>query len=240
MNDKEVISMYTLENKSPYEIATYFNTYPLKIRRILIKNNVQLRDKSEAQKNALERGVATVPTKGKKRSKEDRLKISESLKSHWDAMSEEDYEKHVEQSKIRWNNMSEKEKQAMSQAAIKAIQTAGKEGSRLEKFLMTELTRAGFVVEFHKKNLIPNQNLEIDMYFPELRTIIEVDGPSHFLPIWGEEKLQKQIKADEQKTGLILSKGLAIIRIKSLSDSVPLSSQEKLKNRLIELSLIHI
>jgi very-short-patch-repair endonuclease len=67
------------------------------------------------------------------------------------------------------------------------------------------------------------------MYVPSLKTIIEIDGPSHFLPIWGEEKLQKQIKADFHKTGLILSKGMIIIRIKHLSDSLCLADKEKLR-----------
>ena len=67
------------------------------------------------------------------------------------------------------------------------------------------------------------------MYIPSIKTIIEVDGPSHFLPIWGNEKLQKQIKADTQKTGLILSKGMVIVRIKNLSDSVCLADKEKLR-----------
>jgi very-short-patch-repair endonuclease len=107
--------------------------------------------------------------------------------------------------------------------------------SEYEKFIRNELSQYGYKVESHKKNLIPNYNLEIDMYFPEVKAIIEIDGPSHFLPIWGEEKLKKQIKADADKTGLILSRGLAIIRVKNLSDSLSLASQENLKTRLINI-----
>jgi very-short-patch-repair endonuclease len=55
------------------------------------------------------------------------------------------------------------------------------------------------------------------------------------MPIWGEDKLKKQIKADSHKTGLILSKGFAIIRVKSLADSISLSSREELKDNLINL-----
>ncbi len=66
------------------------------------------------------------------------------------------------------------------------------------------------------------------MYLPEIGTIIEVDGPSHFLPIWGPEKLQKQIKSDSHKTGLILSKGFVIIRVKSVGNFISLSNKEKL------------
>jgi len=47
---------------------------------------------------------------------------------------------------------------------------------------------------------------------------IEVDGPSHFLPVWGDEVLAKNIKYDQKKTGLILGKGLKLIRIKQTHD----------------------
>jgi very-short-patch-repair endonuclease len=235
MNEQEIISMYRDQSKSTYEIAEHFKTYPNKIRRILIKHGVDIKDKSAAQKNAIKNGKATIPTQGKARSKEEKLKISKSLQKRWQNMTEEEYKKHVDRAKKRWSNMSKAEKLKMSELAIKAIQKAGKDGSKLEKFLREEISRHGYTVQAHKKNLIPNENLEIDMYFPELKAIIEVDGPSHFLPIWGEEKLRKQIKADSHKTGLILSKGFAIIRVKSLHDSVSLHSKEELKNKLINI-----
>ena len=234
-DQQKIINLYVNDKKSTYEIAEILNTYPNKIRRILIKNGIQLKDKSEAQKNALSKGVAIIPTKGKKRSKVEKLKISSALKNHWDNISQEEYDDFVQKAKARWSELTEQEKEIMTSSAIKAIQIAGKEGSKLEKFLLSELTKAGYRIEFHKKGLIPNHNLEIDLYFPELRAIIEVDGPSHFLPIWGEEKLQKQIKADQQKSGLILGKGFIIIRIKNLSDSIALSTQENLKNQLIDI-----
>ena len=235
MNEKKVVLLYTKEQKSTYEIADHFKTYPNKIRRILIKHGVELKSKSDAQKNALKKGVSKIPTAGLKRTKEERLKISKSLQERWEKISQKDYDEHVKKAKDRWSKMSDVDKKNMTSAAIQAIQKAGKEGSKLEKFLKYELTKSGFTIEIHKKNLIPNENLEIDMYFPEIRAIVEIDGPSHFLPIWGEDKLQKQIKADENKTGLILSKGLAIIRVKNLSDSISLANKENLKNRLVEI-----
>lgn len=235
MNIKKIIDMYVEQNKSTYEIAMEFNTYPNKIRRLLIKNGVELKDKSEAQKNAIQSGKSIHPTLGKQRSTQEKLKISNGIKKYWEDMDDKTYETKVKQAKRRWENMAESEKTKMLDAAIKAIQIAGKEGSKLEKYLYQEITGAGYRVDFHKKYLIQNENLEIDMYIPELKTIIEVDGPSHFLPIWGEEKLQKQIKADNNKSGLILSKGLAIIRIKNLSDSVCLVDKEKLKVDLLKI-----
>jgi len=201
----------------------------------LIKHGIDIKSKSDAQKNALSRGVAKIPTQGTKRSKEEKLKISSGLVKRWENMSEEEYSKCVEQARDRWYNLTDEQKKNMSASATKAIQKAGKEGSKLEKFLKNELSRLGFVIEIHKKNLLTNENLEIDMYFPEIKTIVEIDGPSHFLPIWGEEKLQKQIKADENKTGLILSKGFAIIRVRHMSDSMSLAAKESLKNRLLQM-----
>ena len=235
MNKEKIIQLYTQENKSTYEIADLFNTYPNKIRRILISSGIEIKDKSQAQKNALLKGTSKIPTQGLQRTKEEKLKISAGTKKAWDNLSEEEYNARVDKAKEKWKNMSDVEKANMLSSAIKAIQIAGKEGSKLEKYLKTELSKNGYKIEFHKKDLIVNHNLEIDIYVPTLKTIIEIDGPSHFLPIWGDEKLQKQIRADAHKTGLILSKGLAIIRVKHLSDTVSLSSKENLKNTLLDI-----
>lgn len=239
MDAQKIVKMYVEQNKSTYEIAEQLKTYPNKIRRILLKSGVDLKTKSEAQKNAIDRGVASHPTSGKHRSQQEKLKISSGLQKYWDNMSDDLYNLKIKQAKERWINMPEQEKINMQEAAIKSIQVAGKEGSKLEKFIYNELMKSGHKVDFHKKTLIQNQNLEIDMYLPLLKTIIEIDGPSHFLPIWGEEKLQKQIKADFHKTGLILNKGMVIIRIKNLSDSISLAKKEKLRLDILnELSKI--
>lgn len=235
MNQKQIVDLYTKDNKSTYEIAQMLSTYPNKIRRILIKNGVEIKDKSQAQKNAIVKGTAKIPTQGLHRTQEEKLKISESMRQSWKNMGEDEYNQRVDKARSRWHNMDESEKDRILSLAIKGVQIAGKEGSKLEKFIQRELTKEGYKVDFHKKQLIANENLEIDMSLPEIKTIIEIDGPSHFLPIWGEEKLQKQIRADSHKTGLILSKGWAIIRVKNLSDTVALSAKEHLKNQLITL-----
>ena len=60
--------------------------------------------------------------------------------------------------------------------------------------------------------------MQIDLYLPTIVTAIEVDGPSHFLPVWGEESLKKNIKYDNKKSGLIIGKGLNLVRIKQTHD----------------------
>lgn len=215
MNETEIIRMYTVDNKSPQEIAEQFNTYPNKIRRMLIKHGYELKSRAEAQKLALASGRRKHPTAGKKRTEEEKLKISKTLTNSWGNVGEKEKERRANISKKRWNDMTNIQKEKMRQSSIAAIRDAGKKGSKIERFIAKEIGKL-YTLEYHKKDLLANENLEIDLYVKDLKTIIEIDGPSHFLPIWGEEKLQKQIKADLDKNGLVLSKGFNVVRVKIL------------------------
>ena len=90
MNDLEqtVISMYDDQDLSTYQIAKELETYPNKIRRILIKHGKELKSKSEAQKVALKTGRSKHPTEGRERSHVEKLSISRSMSSYWDEMDE--------------------------------------------------------------------------------------------------------------------------------------------------------
>jgi len=230
--DKQVISMYNEEDKSTYEIAEILHTYPNKIRRTLKKYGHDLKSKSSAQSNALKSGRRPHPTEGKTRSLSEKIKISSGLASYWSEMSDTERTKRSDQARERWNGMTEKQKESMRQKRIQAIQKSAREGSKLEKFLEQRLQQAGFSVRMHQI-IIPAEKLEIDLYIPDLRTIIEVDGPSHFLPIWGADKLQKQINADLRKSGALLSKGYAVIRVKSLGQE-SLSKREQIANQVLD------
>lgn len=224
-DEQNIISLYQDENKSTYEIAELLNTYPNKIRRILKKHGCILKTRGEAQKNGLQTGRIGHPTMGKTRSQQEKVKISSSMVDYWENLDNEERERRSKLAKENWDELSEEQKDRLRQSAIENIRKAGKEGSKIEKTILKRLTNSGFRVEFHKKNLIANEKLEIDLYLPDLKTIIEIDGPSHFFPVWGDEKLQKQIKADAQKSGLILSKGFVIIRVKVLG-FISLKKQE--------------
>ena len=87
MNETKIVELYESGEYSTYQIAEKYKTYPNKIRRILVKHGVQMKSKSQAQKSALANGRAKHPTKGTVRSKEDRLKISATVKKYWSNMS---------------------------------------------------------------------------------------------------------------------------------------------------------
>ena len=66
---KEIIKKLYLEEKLSFSsIAQQLNTYANKIRRDAIKYKINIRDKSEAQANALATGIHKHPTKGTQRT----------------------------------------------------------------------------------------------------------------------------------------------------------------------------
>tara|TARA_R110000765_G_scaffold93225_5_gene175769 strand:- start:3493 stop:4272 length:780 start_codon:yes stop_codon:yes gene_type:complete len=230
-NREGLIKAYKLENKSTYDIAEEFNTYPNKILRALKYLGVKVRSRSSAQANALQTGRHKHPTKGTTRSEETKYKISEGVARHWGNMSDEERQRRSEQSKEKWDAMSDHDKHELRRKAAEAVLRASREGSKVEKFLFKSLTDLGYEVSFHKRGLI-DEKFEIDLYLPELKTIIEIDGPTHFLPIWGEETLQKTIKADAQKSGLVLGAGYVMIRIKDTSKTVTYKHNRDVLNHI--------
>jgi very-short-patch-repair endonuclease len=237
-NEQKILDMYQKQKWSTYQIAERLNTYPNKIRRILTKNGVDLRGSKDAQKNALKNGRSIHPTAGNTMSEETKLKISETQGQVWDALNKKEKEYRSKIGKDAWAQKSEEEKSAFIAQAQEAIRKSSRVGSKLEHFLLSELGKQNLRVEFHKEHWLQNQNLQVDLYLPEYMTAIEVDGPSHFKPVWGQENLQRNIKADQQKTGLILNSGLVMVRIKqdqSLTQRYMRNTLDKLLSLLAKI-----
>lgn len=219
INPTTVLEMYD-DNQSIHQIAEHLGTYTNKIRRILIKHGKEIRGHSEAQKIAIESGRAPHPTRGKKRSETVKSKIATGVHKHWKNMDDEEYQERVKAGKDNWDAMPKEDKERLKRLAGEGMRKAAKEGSKIEKFVKKYLTEAGYVVIFHQKNLVLNEKLEVDLYIPEIKTIIEIDGPSHFLPIWGEDNLKKHIKSDAQKSGLMIANGYCMLRIKNIQKNI--------------------
>lgn len=211
-------NLYINHEQSFAEIAAQYNTYANKIRRDAIKFNIPIRDKSEAQKNALKNNKVVHPTKGRQRTQNEKDKIGLGVYSSWESMDQKTKEKRKKKSKELWNNLSDDQKQLMFDSAHRAIRQSSKYGSKLEKFILTELLAIGYKVDFHKEQILSNTKLQIDLFLPSLNTAIEIDGPSHYEAVWGDDALAKNKKYDSKKTSLILGKGMRLIRIKQTGD----------------------
>lgn len=183
------------------------------VRRDAIRLGVKRRNKSEAQALALESGRHKHPTRGQQRSEEVKERISESVSADWDKMSEVEREARRQLGRERWAAMSEVEKSNFQRKAGDAIRLAAKHGSKLEKFIFQELVSNSYAVRFHQDKFVKKETLQLDLFLPILNVAIEVDGPSHFLPIWGEEALARNRRADANKDGLLLAAGICVIRV---------------------------
>lgn len=210
----EYKKLYEKQKLSWAKIAGKFGTNANRVRRDALKLGVQSRDKSMAQKVAISEGRHEHPTKGKSHSDDTRIKISESQGKVWDDMDEEEREYRSQIGVEAWNKKTAYEKTEFFKKSSEAIQQASRHGSKVERYLFDYLTKKGYRVDKHKEHILQNEKFHIDLYVRDCRLAIEVDGPMHFEPVYGEEKLRKRQAADSQKNGLILSAGMVLVRVK--------------------------
>lgn len=215
-----ITEMYVHQNMSSYQIAKRLNTYPQKVLRALTFLGIDRRSYSDAQKVALESGAAMHPTEGKKLSQEHRDSIGSSRAEAYSRMTDAEKERMAQISKENWKKLGPEKQAEIRALALEQVRRASKEGSKTERFVMEGLRDEGYQVEFHKSGLAPGSNLEVDIFIPEIRTAIEIDGPQHFEPIWGEEKLRKQQQADVAKQGILISHGYKILRVRQIDKSI--------------------
>lgn len=233
-NRNKLHNEYINNKKSISIIAKEMGVPSSRIRRALQYLNIKLRTYAEAQKLALETGSAKHPTKGKKLDKDTITKISETRSKAWAEMSQEEKDKFKQAKKDQWEAMSVEERLELQRKAHLAIRNASVTGSKAERFVLERLEEEGYGVIVHARNLLININLEVDLFVPELRTAIEIDGPSHFLPIWGPESLARQQKSDLEKEGLLLKNGYAIIRIRQLDNTLSIKRMQVIYECILE------
>jgi very-short-patch-repair endonuclease len=234
LTEAVVLREYNTRQRSFGDIAQEYGTYANKVKRLLIKAGGTPRDKKKAQKVALKSGRAKHPTEGRQRTAGERERISEGVAAEWANASEEQREARSEASKRQWEKLSKAEREQLLKKARDAARLAATEGSKLERGLGDALEAAGYVVLRQYDELLLNPRLRIDMFLPELNVAIEVDGPSHFEPIWGQENFQKNVKADLEKVGLLIAYGVAVIRLQNKSRHLSNKMQRDATTKLLE------
>jgi hypothetical protein len=212
---------YYTDKKTCSEIARKYKTYPNKILRMAKQFGIELRTPSETQQHLLESGAVKHPTEGTTRSQKTKEKIGDSQSAVWENLNDEDREVRAQIGRESYDLLTDKEKREMHEKAHKGLMIAAREGSRLEKYILNGLISHGYRVEYHKQHLLAHELLELDLFLPVEGIAIEIDGISHFEPIWGEEKLEKQKIADMKKGNLLMSQGKILIRIKQKGSISP-------------------
>jgi very-short-patch-repair endonuclease len=234
-----LIEYYVHKRQSTYELADVQGTYPNRIRRALLHHDIPLRDRSDALRAALKSGRHAHPTKGKRREGDVKHKIGVAVAAKWQALDPKDRQERSAMGRCQWQAMPERQREWLRQAAAEGMRRAAKEGSKLERHLFTGLAALGYAPRLHADVPCSEGPTQVDLLVHTPRAAIEVDGPSHFLPIWGEERLAEVISSDILKTGLLIQAGYAVLRIKHLTKSLSKVRQQRALDTVVA-ELAHI
>jgi very-short-patch-repair endonuclease len=234
LTENEFDRLYYEEKLSFAAIAKQYGTYSKKIQRMAKAWGKTPRTTSEAQKVALEEGRSEHRTEGRERTLEEREKISKSNLKRWESLSKEEQKRLKNLAAEHFKNMTPAERAKAEEARKRGMREASQQGSKLEKFLNKSLKAEGYIVDFHNTNLIPGTALEVDLLIPEWSTAIEIDGPMHWMPIWGAETLAKNMVADDKKSGLLLANGYSVIRMRCKTDMDSFAALKRLHNKIVE------
>jgi very-short-patch-repair endonuclease len=218
---------YTVKERSIGDIAVEHNTYPNKIRRELIHYGEPLRDKSEAQSAALKSGRHCHPTKGRERPEEVKGRIGKNVSATWKNISPEEKSRRSEVAKKQWESMSAEEREQFRTKAARAVRVSSQIGSKMERFIFAKFVENGVTVEAHKKDFLSYTKLVVDLFLPKYNTVVEIDGPAHYIDIWGEDALARQQKDDMTKNGILMSMGFVVVRVKIMRKNISKVFQEE-------------
>lgn len=216
LNEDKIRELYHDKGLSMRAISKELEVPLATLSRFMKKYGISSRSKAQAQKNFLRENNHQMS--GHKHSSDTKEKISKGLGEFWDGLTDEQTEeiKHKMGSawKKKWASMNDNQRRStMENLSNKAKEAAG-QGSKLERFIAGELKNRGYTVEERSVNYTAGKSFEVDIALPKERIAIEVDGPTHFIPVYGEEHLEQQQDRDARKDENILSTGYSVLRIR--------------------------
>jgi hypothetical protein len=179
------------------------------VQRLLESNNIPLRNKSTAQKLALDNGVIEHPTAGKPRSDKEKIAIGTSMVKSYKHATKEQKAKRTRGVKDFWTKEENKEKQIAARKKIgDQLQKTIQEGTYLEKSIARFLIQRGYSVQMHASGgVFGNAGLEADMVVTGkgVSVCLEIDGKKHFDLFLdkGMDKLIDTIRADNKKNKIV-------------------------------------
>lgn len=221
MSEANCLSCELLRNqyeeleKSVVQIADEQDTYPNRILRALKKCGIKIRSRKKAQLVALKKGRSIPPMLGQKRSPAEKNRIADGVSTAYKMLSPEEKERRREASRESWLNKPDYELRELRSKSASAARKAAERGSKLEQFLLAGLKANGYQVQFHVERFVQNERLQMDLVLTDQQIVVEIDGPSHFLPIYGEDRLATTKQRDSQKNGLLAQAGYKVIRLQT-------------------------
>lgn len=222
INPFKLIERYN-KGQSLRDLAKHYDSSVNRIRNLIIKSGGKLRTLSEAQINNLANG-GKHPTKGRHRTDDEKLKISSSVKDKWDAG---DFDKEE-----RLKPMQEglkKHRASVLIEAKKGLDETIYKGSKFELFVFNKLEEDGFKVKMHQEHIMGNDHMHYDLFISSDKKIaIEIDGPTHQRPVFGDKRFSLQKEKDVRKNNLSITHNIHLIRVYADYINLPLWKKEKI------------
>lgn len=207
---------YHNQGLSLRKIATNAGVSVSTIKRDCDKLNIGTRSHSDAQKLALASGTPH-PTKGKTHSDETKQKIADGMYDAW--KNDIDKADRSEKSKEAWKRLDHTKRKEIKHKAAVAIRDASINGSKLERYFLENLSKFGFKASFHHEKTLGGTRLQVDMMIQDMGIAMEINGLSHYSPIWGDKSYNRTKNADNTKRALLLNNGFTLINIKNTKAS---------------------
>jgi len=109
---------------------------------------------------------------------------------------------------------------------------AGINRSKLELYLETRL-RSICDFELFFNNTVVLDGLELDIWIPSINMAFEINGITHYAPIFGKKKFDRTKKSDDKKLLLCKQKGIELVTIDCRSKKFTYSYGEKILQLIV-------
>jgi very-short-patch-repair endonuclease len=238
LNESEIRDLYIEKGLSMRAIAKRLDVTLATLSRFMKRHGIVARTKAQAQRNYLKDHDHQM--KGRRHTDAAKRKISSSLGEFWEGLTEE--QRDEVKRKIgsawrrKWAAMSEQARKLMMEDLASKAKGAQGKGSRLERFIAEELRKRGYVIEERSTNYTAGKDFEVDLALPVEMIAIEVDGPTHFLPIYGEDHLKQQQERDARKDEMINAVGYNVLRVRDNNGPLSQLRIDKIEQAIEEIN----
>lgn len=214
-------------------IARRWNTNPKQVGRLLERAGCPRRTREQAQQNARDHGRVFRNKKKGCHDLEHRKKISEGQTKRWASMTPEDRESQAEQSRKNLKNRDDGGE--FAKAGGERLRQASKEGSKLSRSVREALSAARLKVQTGDVKVagrtIRPCCLVCENGFKKVAVLVR--GPTHFRPVFGEDKLRSQQESDQAAVGILTAEGYSVLVVEVTKRTLGRTSREELLKEVV-------
>jgi very-short-patch-repair endonuclease len=228
------VEEYFAKERSFHSIGKELGKNPKTVRDAILRAGLTPRSKSHAQKLVIERNG---PPMTRPRTEKEKRSISKGHERRLASMSPSELKKYKDKlskrAKKQWAKLSDKDKETLLQPMRDGSRLTAGRGSKAENRIGQLLEEDGLFVERRSKRY--TAPYEIDILLLKESIAIECDGPTHFLPIYGEMALDRSKARDRIKDSFLTALGINVVRIRDHTKSYSMSACRGAYEKVVEI-----